>query len=107
MILSRKTFLDEVNYREIAGLWLGLGTLLGLLGLFIASLAIVWTIGSYETGEITLVEFAIQMTLFAGFVLAPLTGWMLFARGRYWTAILAGSFPILIVGGFLVRVASY
>jgi|GEM_PF-5087163 len=107
MILSPKVFLDEANYREIAGLWLGLGTVLGILGLFIASLAIVWTIGSYENGEISLFEFAIQMTVFAGFVLAPFVGWVLFSRRRYWTAMLAGAFPILIVGGFLASVASY
>ncbi len=105
--MALKTFRDEANYREIAGLWLGLGTVLGVLGLFIASLAIVWTIGSYENGEISLFEFAIQMTLFAGFVLAPLVGWVLFSRRRYWTAILAGAFPILIIGGFFLRVASY
>ncbi|WP_428150546.1 hypothetical protein [Brevundimonas sp.] len=105
--MALKTFRDEANYREIAGLWLGLGTVLGVLGLFIASLAIVWTIGSYENGQISLFEFAIQMTFFAGFVLAPVIGWALFSRRRYWTAILAGAFPILIVGGFLVRVASY
>ena len=105
--MALKTFRDEANYREIAGLWLGLGTVLGVLGLFIASLAIVWTIGSYRNGEISLVEFAIQMTFFAGFLLAPLAGWLLFSRRRYWTAMLAGAFPIVIVGGFFIRVASY
>lgn len=107
MIVSPKIFLDEANYREIACLWLGLATVLGVLGLFIVSLAIVWTIGSYETGAISLLEFAIRMSVFAGFVLTPVVGWALFSRRRYWTAMLASAFPVVIIGGFFVRVASY
>ena len=107
MTLSLKSFRDEANYREIAGLWLGVGTVLGVFGLFIASLAIVWITGSYNNGEISIFELGLRMLFFASFILGPISGWVLFARRRYWVAMIAGACPILFVGGHLVMTAGY
>lgn len=92
MAKPQKIFLDQANYREIAGLWFRLGTILGLLGLLIASLAIIWIAADDRSGRTSLVELLLTLTFFSGFALGPVAGWILFARRWYWAAMAPGGF---------------
>ena len=102
MIASLKVLRDQANYREIAGLWLGLSTVLGLLGLFVSSLAVLFLNSMYAQGELSLVDYLIRMGLITAYAVCPAIGWLLFARRRYWAAIVVGTWPIFSMGVFVV-----
>lgn len=91
-----KTVRDEASYREVAGLWLGLASVLGLLGLFITSLAIVWTVGEFSRGVMPASQFAFHLLFFSSLVVSPALGWLSFARRRYWVALAVGGWPIVL-----------
>ena len=106
MASSLKIFRNQANYREIAGLWLGLGTVVGLLELMVAVLAFIWMLVMYRAGDMPLADFVIMTSFFSSFMLASVVGWMLFARRWYWGAMVVGGYPILvIVAGFALAAA--
>lgn len=85
----------DAPFREVAALVVLLASLLGILGLYISSLAAVWTYGDLRRGEISASDFAASLTIWLMLTLCPLLGWIALARGKARLAIVAAS-PLLL-----------
>ena len=105
MASSLKTYSEQANYREIAGLWLGLGTVVGLLELALAAMASLWVLVMFRAGAMGLAEFVVTIVFFSSVILAPVAGWALFSRSRYWAAIVLGGYPVVLAAIALLNFA--
>jgi hypothetical protein len=101
-----KAFFDQANYREVAKFWLGSGTLVGALEGLVAANIFVWVFVMFRSDGMTTVQFVVTAVFFASPVLAPVLGWLLFARRWYWPAMAMGAFPIVIAMIVLTNFAS-
>jgi len=81
------------EWRGPALLVLTIASLFGLFGTWVASLAVLFAVSDFEAGS----RAALGFIIFYGSLLTcPLIGWAAFAIGRYRTAMMIASPPLLL-----------
>ena len=81
------------EWRGPALLVLAIASLFGLYGTWVASLAVLFAVSDFEAGR----RAALGFIIFYGSLLTcPLIGWAAFAIGRYRTAMMIASPPLLL-----------
>lgn len=88
---------DQGAWREVAAVWLTFASVVGALGLYIGSLAAVWTYGDWRQGLVPTPVFLAWAAAYVCLATGPVLGWLLHRTGRHWSAM-AVTAPTLLIG---------
>lgn len=94
--LGRLVF-DQGAWREVSAVWLTFASIIGVLGLYICSLAAVWAYGDWREGLVPTPVFLAWAAAYIYLAAGPVLGWLLHHIGRHWAAM-AVTAPTILVG---------